>query len=624
MSSPLGSCGEGRNRLRQLLFTLWLVLLSPGGMAADEGPIVRVDSLSFEGVDSVSEGDLRGAILTTAPDWRPWREHPIFDQEDLDQDLDRIAALYRDHGYFEATAVYSLEWEDDGDAVDIEIRVTEGAPVRLASWSLELAPGTTLAPETMESIREGIPARGSVFGVEVYRDVRALVLQKLANRGLPAAGLDGGADIDPNQKSASVEWVLDPGPVVVMGEVRLSGLVDVQPKVVLRELAFDTGERYSVTALRESERRIFETGLFRSVSIEPGRSDPTAAAAGEEGEPVVWPLVLTLVERPPRAFRVGVGYGTEDFFRGQARWTHRNFLGDGRRLSASGKASALIAGGEVEIVQPYLLDERIRVSLLGSATRDTPRAYSATRFSQKLGFEAPFQRHWSVRWGQGYEWANVTDQDKEFDDKDLPKKSGIMTFPVGLRRSTLDDPIEPSLGTWFDIDVEPSFRAVGSDVNYVKTTAEVRGFHSIGPTVLGARLRAGTLQPVGSSDRDDVPVFKRYFAGGSTSVRGFQYQKLGPLDDDDNDPLGGLSMAEGSIELRFPIWKRLYGAVFSDAGDVEEGPFGWKTSGIRYSSGLGLRLRTPVGPIRVDVARLYNPPSGISRYAYYISVGQAF
>ena len=200
---------------------------------------------------------------------------------------------------------------------------------------------------------------------------------------------------------------------------------------------------------------------------------------------------------------------------------------------------------------------------------------------------------------------------------------GLLTLPFGLNRSTLDDRVEPTRGTFFDVGVEPSIRALGSDVDYLKWRAETRAFAPLGPTVFGARIRGGALEPLGGDDRDDVPVFKRFFAGGSTSVRGFQYQKLGPLDDDE-DPSGGLSWIEGSLEWRFPIWRRLHGVVFSDAGDVQSTPSAWRFDELVYSSGVGLRLRTPVGPFRFDVARLYNPPSQVGRYAFYISVGHAF
>ncbi len=352
------------------------------------------------------------------------------------------------------------------------------------------------------------------------------------------------------------------------------------------------------------------------------------ATADDALHEVVWPLEVRVVERAPRTFSVGVGYGTEDEFRARIDWTHRDFLGNGRRLDVGGKYSSLVMGGEVTLSQPWFLHPWIQdplgLSVALKAVRETPRAYAANRFGESVELTRYLGYDFTLRFGQAFEWADVTSQKVDPDlDVDLPDKARLHTLPFGLRYSHLDDPITPTLGAWLDFSVEPSFEAIGSDVDYVKLVGEARGFVPLGPVVLAARYRMGTLEPFRDTDNVDIPKFKRFYAGGSTSVRGFGYQKLGPLDEEGN-PLGGLSWAEGSIELRIPIWRKLSGVVFSDAGQVNPRPSDWRTHDIYYSSGLGLRLGTPVGPLRFDVARIYNPPHGIDRYGFYVSVGNAF
>jgi len=617
-----------RRRVAAILGGLALLLFAASPGAADEAEapevaeevVVRVAKLRIEDAEAVDEDEIREAILTTAPDWRPWREAPAFDADDLAEDLDRIALLYREHGYYDAQAESEVVWNDDRDRVRVTIRVHEGEPVRLLEWRLELAEGDELPPAEWTSLLANLPAPGTIFGVRTYRDVRQTVLARVAELGHPAARLEGGADVDPTTRTAQVAWTLHRGPDVLIGAIRVTGLSDVAEHVVRRELTLSTGLRYSPRAIRESQRRIFETGLFRSVAIQPLEREATEV----EGSPtVVWPLEVRVSERSPRTFSVGVGYGTEDQFRARADWTHRNFLGNAHRLVLGGRYSSLVYGGQATLVQPYFLDRPLRAELQLSAVRETPRAYDAYRFAERLEFQRALGHGITLRFGQRFEWADVTSQREIEDDDEPPETARLHTFPVGVRHSTLDDLIRPTRGTWLDFSVEPSFEVLGSQVDYVKLVAEARGFLPVWHTTLGGRLRAGTLEPVLGSQPTGVPVFERFYAGGSTSVRGFGYQKLGPSEDD-GDPLGGLSWAEGSIELRFPIWKQLSGVVFSDAGQVNLEPSDWGTNDIYYSSGAGLRLDTPVGPLRLDVARLYNPPDDRDRYAFYFSVGHAF
>lgn len=627
-----------------LALLVLLVGLFPASTAAGEDADPdeageRVAKLSIEGAHAVSEETLLEGILTSKPDWRPWRPLPPFDAEDLDEDLERIEAIYRDHGYYDARAEADVHWNDDHDRARIVIHISEGDPILLESWRLDTPEVASLPSDYAARLRKRIPAPGTVFGVEVYRRVRAAVLDEMGDLGHPAATLEGGADLDPETHSATVTWQLRVGPTVRLGRIRIVGLTDVGRDVVQRELTVHAGDRYSRRQLERSQRRIFDTGLFRSVAVQPVETDVEAQRLAEAAPPseeapdapdaeIVWPLDVRVAERPPRTFGVGVGYGTEDQFRARVDWTHRNFLGNARRLDVTGKYSSLQGGGEITLRQPWFLypwiESRLSAELRLSAVRETPRAYAANRFREQFEVDRALGHGFSVRFGQAFEWADVTSQKVDPDiDVDLPEKVRLHTLPFGVRFSNLDDPIVPRLGSWLDFSVEPSLEAIGSEVNYVKLVAEARGFVPLGPTVLGARYRMGTLERFGGSAVDDVPKFERFYAGGSTSVRGFGYQKLGPRDDDGN-PLGGLSWAEGSIELRVPIWRDLSGVVFSDAGQVNLDASDWRTHDIFYSSGLGLRLSTPVGPLRFDAARIYNPPKGTDRYGFYVSVGHAF
>jgi outer membrane translocation and assembly module TamA len=471
------------------------------------------------------------------------------------------------------------------------------------------------------------------------------VLGRFADVGHPAAELTGGADVDLANHVARVAWRVESGPVVHLGPIEVTGLERVQEKIVRRELPFAEGDRYSTKALREGERRVSDAGLFRSVAVQAKRPDrdgepPTVEPPSEGAAPravpeakpeEVWPVEVSVAERDPRSFRVSVGYGTEDQFRTRVSWLHRNFLGEARRLEVRGEYSAVLAGGSIELHQPHLLDSdwsglaRIRLF-----QEDEP-AYEAHRVVSGLGVERRFADHWTFRAGTDFEWGRVDDAKVDDpSDPEGPREAFLDSVPLGLRRSSVDDEVDPHRGTRLDLTVVPSARALGSDLNSIETSLEGRAYVPIDVTVLAIRLRVATLEPFGGDGRGDVPLFKRLYAGGSASVRGFEYHRLGPRDAE-GDPLGGLSLAEGSLELRFPIWpagggwwSHLGGVVFADAGEVSRKPHDWRADDVFYAVGGGIRVATPIGPIRLDVGHVLNPTDFESDVRVHFSVGHTF
>jgi len=151
----------------------------------------------------------------------------------------------------------------------------------------------------------------------------------------------------------------------------------------------------------------------------------------------------------------------------------------------------------------------------------------------------------------------------------------------------------------------------------------LRGFKALSNVVFAKRISIGVIQPFGSTETLDIPIFKRFFAGGSNSMRGFPFQKLGPLNRKD-EPLGGNSLLIASFETRFPLYKDLGGVIFFDYGNVYTKQWDFGFGDIKYAPGIGLRYNTLIGPIRFDVGYALNPEPGINRFQYWISIGQAF
>lgn len=586
-----------------------LVLLA--SFAAAEERQAVVGKVRFAGVSAVAKTELAASILTVSASWKPWVEDPLFDEGVLRDDLERVVAFYQDRGYYDAKADYELAWNDDRNRVDVRIRVEEGLPVRLAERRIDLPEGFLTAEEREELLR-GFPLEeGAIFGVIPYRDAKQELLARLANLGRPAAQLEGGADINREAHLARLKWKVATGPLVRFGPARVEGLERVDAQLVTRELSFREGQRFALDPLRESQRRIYELGLFRGVTIQPERRE------NEDADEVVWPLVVRVEERPPRRLRVGVGYGTEDDFRAQVSWTHRNLFGGARRFEIGARYSSLVLGGAVRFVQPRFLEPRIRLETNASVTQETKPAYEALRAGGRVMLLRPFAERWEARLGYGYEWGDLQD------DPFQPDIWRLATLLAGVSWSSLDDPVEPSRGAWIDLAVEPTATLLGSNTDFASFVAEGRLFVPMWRAVLATRLRLGSIEPFAGSGFDDVPRFRRLFAGGTHSVRGFKYQSLGPRDPN-GDPTGGLTLGTASIELRIPLWRWFSGVAFFDVGQVNPKSFRLAPELFYYSVGPGLRVRTPIGSLGLDYGFALRRPEGADRGRLHFAVGHSF
>jgi outer membrane protein assembly factor BamA len=203
------------------------------------------------------------------------------------------------------------------------------------------------------------------------------------------------------------------------------------------------------------------------------------------------------------------------------------------------------------------------------------------------------------------------------------RSSGLLSGPtLGLVWNTSDDPFTPKHGEIVSLALDQAGAIWGGQYGFYKITAEAKKYFDMGwQTVFASRLKLGVGDAIGA--KKNFPLFERFYAGGEKSVRGYARRRLGPLSAS-NDPLGGLSLIEGSVELRRPIWKELNGAVFIDFGQVSTRRFDIPINNLQFSSGFGVSYSTPVGPLRLDIGFPFNPPPKDRSWQIHFSVGAYF
>jgi outer membrane protein insertion porin family/translocation and assembly module TamA len=592
------------------------------------GPvIVRIE---WKGLEAFEPEEIEDRILTTAQPrfaFRFWQPKRRLDAFTLDEDVERILEAYREIGHFSASVETRIE-ELEGDRIAVRFEIEEGPAIRLKAWKVAVEQEENeeypLTAEERARLVDRIDiADHPAFGSKLYREERKALMEVCGEIGFPHARLTGGADVDPERESARVSWVLHLGPRTFFGPIQIRGLSKIDENIVRRELRFAAGDPFSTSTLEKSERKLIETGLFRSVAIgrEPAR----------EGEKVVdsdtIPIEVRVDESPLRSLRGSIGYGTEDGPRGEISLVWRNFLGQARRLQARGFASLLDAGFEASLGQPYIWGQLGRGDFAVSALRQSRPGYEAfvTGSTGLLTLYPDWDREspWSLSLGPGYELAQIYDFEIDIpEDQRGPRQSVIANWYTTARYQRVDDRLNPRSGVRIQLANEVGGSGVGSDLDYHRWELDMRAYVPTGPIVWAFKAVATTLDPIGQN-LGDVPLTRRLYSGGTNSVRGFGFQKLGP-EDSRNDPTGGLSRMELGAEIRVPVWGRFGLVGFIDAGDVRRETWTWKPTELRASAGPGLRIDTPVGPLRFDFAFLLNRPTDTDPWRFHLSVGHAF
>ena len=577
-------------------------------------PKLQVLQICFDGNKSISSSALQKILETKEKKFR-WFFKAPFDERVFSEDLKRIPEFYLSQGFYHMRLLSHKIQRLSGNDVKIVISLEEGPPMMIAKLDLRI--DGPCPRKWRKELLQIFPVKtGKRFTTPGYKDIEKFAGIFLAARGYPKADIDMKALLNKGTNLGDVTVRIRVGPVCTFGPIRVEGNESVSNRVILREVRFHPGERFDGSKIEAARDRLFALDLFQFVDISIENLDRKTT---------VLPIRILVKETKKETIRLGVGYGTEDQLRGLGQYEIRNFFGDGRRLQVNVKASSIVQLLEGEFTQPYFLDTMGSLIVDGGLMRESQVSYQ----NLKTYLQPKYQYKWfsglSSYWGYNFEanyLSNVVIPPSPTDQ--VHQAYFVSSVVTGTTWDRVDSIVNPTRG-WRVLQYgEWASSWLGSQVDYLKFSLDGRGYLPLAKYgTLAAKLKYGAIEPL--EGNSDVPIFKRFFCGGADSVRGYPYQKLGPLAPDGN-PIGGMGLLEGSLEWRFPIRMPLEGALFTDFGNLtpEIGSFSWNDT--RYTVGVGVRYLTLVGPLRFDVGYELNPPQPVSfaPYQFYFSIGQAF
>jgi outer membrane protein insertion porin family len=607
------SSPEIRNSLFFCFALIWVVFAVPSfAIQVDEldaGREWRVRNIEISGNRQFSASELLGEMLTKVrPSYLFWESDNIFDPVTFREDLERLRRFYEARGYYRVRVTHDLTVDWENLRVEVKIQIFEGPPVIVAQVAVEVS-GSDVSPPPLP-IKEG-----DIFVEEVYLKGEEVLRQFFLDRGYAHVFTERQAEVNLDRDRARVSYRADSGPLSFFGETTVQGTNEVEPHVILRELSYKPGETFSAAKIAESQKKILALDLFSLVRIAP-KEVPD--------KPTIVPMEVQVAEKEPREIGIGVGYGTEDEFRAQLQWQHKNWLGGGRRLSILGRYSSISITGAITLIQPHFFSPQTRGILGFRQDREDESTYllNASRFNPRL--EHFFDPRLKGFMGYRLEYDFLSRISSATIEALGPvRERGLLSGPnMGLIWNTSDGPLNPTRGEVISLTFDQAGKIWGGQFSFYKVTGEARKYLLLGwETILAGRLKIGFAEPFGSEE--NLPIFERFYSGGEKSVRGYARRKLGPLNAN-GDPIGGLSLIEGSLELRRPIWGSLGGALFVDFGQVSTRSFDLPVNDLKFGSGFGLNYQTPVGPLSLYVGFPWRPARGEASWQVYFSVGAFF
>lgn len=600
-------------------FVLMLQILWGSCALAAEAPAeptLYLKSLKFVGNKLVSTKDLKKQLTMTLPSFWPWKKLPPFKEGELERDVGRLKAYYRQQGFFHIRIRPRLN-KLAKERVAVEIKIKEGPWIKVTRINLKVAP--TERPVDFQPLDEKRPVKvGDRLISSKYEDLKRLYLNHLLNHGYPHAVVDGKVYVDEKLNTAKIDLKVTPGVYSHFGSVKVSGNRETPDYLILRQLTFKKGEVFDFDKIYASQRNLYKLDLFSSAAVVPEKVD--------KKERII-PIAIKVQEKKKRAVKFGVGFGDEDKLRVRGALRLRNLWGGGRTFDLEGKYSSIDSHFTSTFTNPQIWATYFDLIISGGGLYLQYPNFNDTAIFVQSRLERKLP--WKIRSYVGYQLQvdRPTDipgsTELAFSEPQERKFRTAMAF-VGLNQNTTDNELYPSQGGTLSARGESSLHNLGADLQFLRTILEARRYFNLydKKLILAGRFKIGLMGPI--EDTREIPLFKRFFCGGYNSVRGYRLYYLGPRDIA-GDPIGGDALMEGSGELRFPIYKELHGVAFLDFGNVYAKIHNLDPGQFKYAAGAGLRYRTPIGPVGIDLAFPLNPIDRSSdKWQLHFTIGQAF
>jgi len=579
----------------------------------DEGVKVYIKEISFEGNTTFDSDDLEDVIETSEKGWLSWlTESGLVDMGLLNQDAARIVAYYNNSGFLEARVGEPIVTQEE-EWLYVKFVVEEGPRFKVGTVDVD---GDLIADK--EVFLNMLTIRAEEYlSRKTLRDDILKITDYYSEQGYAFAEIRPNLDKSSSGTRIDIKLKISKGDLVYINRVAIRGNSRTRDNVIRRELRVEEGGLFDAKALRESSQKLQRLDFFEEIDISP---EPAL-------DPSKMNITVNVKEKSTGQFSVGAGYSSVDKLILMGEISENNFLGMGHRLALSGNIGGTSSRFNLSWTNPRLNDSNVSV---GGDLFNWRREYNDYTRDSKGGairFGHPVWRKWRMYESYSYTDTQLSDvaPNASFiiqESQNVPITSAVK---LSFVRDTRNKLYGATRGSRNNVSVKYAGGILAGDSQFTKVEGTSSWYFPL-PIFSTVFHVLGSAGAAFENEPDKLPVYERFYLGGMSSIRGYEYGMVSPIDPETGDRIGGDRMWYTNLELVFPIVKKqgVYGVVFFDAGDsIAEGDE-YTFNEIAKGTGVELRWLSPMGPLRVVYGYNIDPLPDEPQTVWDFSIGGQF
>ena len=597
----------------------------------DEGDVAKIQEINIVGAQAFKEKDLLNLFQLTTPTWLSWyTKNDQYSKQKLSADLETLRSYYQNRGYLDFNIESTqVSISPDKKSIFITINLNEGERYQVSS--VKLSGDLSLLPE--EEYKKAVTLHaGDVFSREKLNASTKAISERLGAQGYAFANVNAAPEVDKEKRQVAFTIFVDPGKRVYVRRINVAGNTKTRDEVVRREMRQMEGGWYDADKIQLSKQRIDKTGYFSEVTVEtpavPGTSDQVDVNVG-------------VTEKPTGNIMLGAGFSSADKVILSGSISQSNLFGSGNFLSLQINTAKAFKTYALSYTNPYFTQDGIsqgfdvyKKTYDPSLSSTYVQTYKTVSWGGGVRWGVPIAEKEAISLGVGYDSTNVTlFSDSRRLYQDFVAKNGNNNSSVllssGWSRDTKDSLIYTTSGAYTRVGGEVS--TPGGTLRFYRLSAQHQRFFPLSQTF--TLMVNGEVGIAGGYGNKDLPFYKNFYAGGVSSVRGYEQSSLGPKQD--GEAIGGQKRFLLSSELLFPfpgsgVDKSLRLSWFADAGQVygsgdDYGRYEkFAVSDLRYSTGLALSWSSPLGPLKFSIANALNKKEDDKTQRFQFQFGTVF
>ncbi len=567
----------------------------------DKGPKGKRIVLAFDGIQAISVQELTNALPS-----RSSIEFFEMVSGKTGRLREALRLYYASRGYLDAKiGEPQTIYEEDSGEFRVAIPIEEGAVLTVSQIELRRA-------DSLSEVRlrqQMRPSEGRPFNLSDFIHDRSALANLYRREGFSQARIE--SQFERRDQDLKIIFQIEEGLRSRVGNVKVVGNRRTRTSTIARELVFKKGDPVRISDFTQSQRRLYELGVFRSVDV---RIEPTDTRVSESD------VIVEVSELSELAFNYGVRFEAESGLELVTETQAPNLFGGAQHASLTTRWSSKGSLVRTTFRTPYLSGHRLDTDLLFAWETDEEdfadtRSWSFT-FQQTRRLKERLGAQWSSTFKRTHTTGKVFTGPFSFDFT-----ADRAIFTASLFQDTRNSVLSPRRGRFWNLTFQAAPGALGSDIRFAKLFGQLYAFWPLsGEVVWASSYRIGLAQGLGQVLLPE----DRFRAGGGTTVRGFAQDDLGPVDPVADTNIGGEALVVLNQEIRFPVYRWVGGVAFYDAGNVFLDLADFNPINLRHSAGFGLRVDAPFGMLRLDWARVLDRQPWEKANRFWFTFGHAF